>query len=89
MLLTGRSRRGAKLFFWEEQFSMKITLMAIAFACFGLIGCSPTKSRACDGCEGTLLRDCERAYEACDSMKHCRYTDIRRDYSKKMCLEGE
>ena len=67
--------------------TVKMLSSALALvSLFALVGCGPDKSRACEGCTDTDLRDCELAYEECDNVKHCRYSDIRREWSERICL---
>ena len=49
-------------------------------------GCTPEKSKACEGCVGSDLMDCERAYEDCDTIEHCRHTDIKEKYADNVCV---
>ncbi len=64
----------------------KMLLLAIALAALG-VGCGPDKQKACEGCSGNDLRDCETAYEECDNVKHCSPGDIRREWSERKCVQ--
>jgi hypothetical protein len=68
---------------------MKMILSAAALTSLLSVGCGPDKSKACEGCLDTQLRDCETAYEECDNQPHCRPGDIRREWADRACLEGE
>lgn len=66
---------------------MKMLLLVTVLASLLSVGCGPDKAKACEGCAGTELRDCEMAYEECDNIKHCRHGDIRREWSERACLD--
>lgn len=65
----------------------KLLLMVIALVAIFHVGCAPDKQKACEGCSGTDLRDCEMAYEECDNVKHCTPGDIRREWSQRKCVQ--
>lgn len=69
---------------------LKLLQSSVAlFSLLALVGCGPDKAKACEGCTDTELRDCETAFEECDNVKHCRHSDIRREWSERICVDGE
>lgn len=66
---------------------MRLFGLTVVLGSLLLVGCGPDKSRACEGCKGTELRDCEMAYEECDNIKNCRHSDIRREWSERLCTD--
>lgn len=73
------------LFFWIE--SMKIGVWLVIAVAVVVGGCSPAKSKVCEGCGGSELQQCEKAYESCDTISHCRHTDLKQKYADKICIE--
>lgn len=65
---------------------MKISSALILVAAVLSGGCAPKKSKVCDGCLGSDLKECELAYESCDSMDHCRYSDIKQEFADDICV---
>jgi hypothetical protein len=63
-----------------KSYAVLLTLLSLTF-----IGCSPDKSVVCEGCQGALLSECEQAYESCDSVDHCRRSDLKRDFAETAC----
>jgi hypothetical protein len=80
----GRSRVKGFLCFWTN--SMKIGVWLVIAAAVLVGGCTPPKSKVCEGCLGSELQQCEKAYESCDTISHCRRTDIKQKYADNICL---
>lgn len=67
---------------------MKSVILLSVLVLFTSVGCGPSKSKACEGCDGSNLQYCEMAYEECLNVSKCREVDIRRVWAEDRCVPG-
>lgn len=51
------------------------------------VACGPSQERACDGCQGADLVDCEETFELCKDVKGCKRRYVTRDYARGLCTQ--
>lgn len=69
----------------RNKISMKFKFLAAVLLVAMSVGCQ-SKSKACKGCKGGELEDCEVLYESCGNVESCREIDIKRKYADDICL---
>ena len=65
---------------------MKLKFLCVVLVAIFSAGCQQSKAKACKGCQGPELSDCQFAYEECPSTPNCRRSDVKRKYADNICL---
>lgn len=65
---------------------MKFKFLAAALLAAMSVGCQQSKAKACKGCKGPELEDCQFAYESCVDTPNCREIDLKRKFADDICL---
>lgn len=68
---------------------MKLKFLAAIFLSALSMGCQTTKAKACKGCLGAELQECQFAYEDCPNLPNCRRSDLKRLYADQICLYAD
>lgn len=53
------------------------------------VACGPSQKKACEGCEGEMLEDCEETFELCKDVKGCKRRHVKKDYADGICQDEE